>query len=448
MRSIRQQLLIGLAGAGLVTALAAGAVLYRQAHHEATELADLQLRQMADGLPLQLGAHLELPEPGEPEEVLFVQIWDDQGLRLYQSDGAPPLPRQLPGFHSAPAGGDEWRVYTAQGKGRVVQVSQADAVRATLAFDLTWRIFWPLLLFVPFFGALVYIVVGRVLRPLERVAQAVAGRSPTSLAPLESARLSPDLQPIVGALNTLFEQIDQAMTAQRQFVADAAHELRSPLTALKLQLQLVERATDDGARGAAIGKLHERLDRASHLVRQMLTLARHDADRHREQLEPVDLHLLAQRTVTDHAAAAELRAIDLGLDAASRPVTVHGNADGLGVLLGNLVDNAARYTQAGGQVDVHVGAEQGRGLLRVSDNGPGVPAAERERLFDRFYRPEGNQAWGSGLGMSIVKNVADRHGAEIRLGAGLGGRGFSVTVLFPGALAELRTLLPEAGRVA
>jgi two-component system OmpR family sensor kinase len=435
MRSIRQQLLIGLFWAGLVTSLAAGAVLYRQAHHEATELADLQLRQKADGLPLQLGARLEKAVPGEPGEALFVQVWDAQGGPLYQSDGTPLLPRQMAGFHDAVAGGMEWRVYTAQGQGRVVQVSQSDAVRSGLAFALTWRIIWPLMLFVPFFGVLVYVVVGRALRPLERVALAVAGRSPSALQPLEAGGLSPDLQPIVDALNTLFAQIEQAMTAQRQFVADAAHELRSPLTALKLQLQLVERADDDAARLAAIGKLHTRLDRASHLVRQMLTIARHDADRNHVRLETVDLHQLAQRAVADHAVVAELRAIDLGLDADSQPVAVHGSADGLGVLLNNLVDNAARYTPAGGQVDVHVGAEDGHVVLRVSDNGPGVPAAERERLFDRFYRPEGNQAWGSGLGLSIVKNVADRHGADIRLGDGLNGQGLSVTVVFPAAPA-------------
>ena len=430
MKSVRHQLLAGLLWSALATAAAAGLVLYRQAHHEATELADLQLRQMADGLPARLTSQLERPVPGEPEEALFVQVWDMQGRALYRSDGAPPLAPQDTGFHTLNAGGGDWRVYTARGAQRLVQVAQADAVRSQLALHLTWRIIWPLLLFVPFFALLVVTVVGRALRPLERLAQAVAGRSPTSLQPLVSDGLSPELQPIVSALNELFGRIELAMVTQRRFVADAAHELRSPLTALKLQLQLVERAGSDGARAAAVGKLHERLDRASHLVRQMLTLARHEAEQAALPLVPVVLHRLAQSVVADHAAAAELRRIDLGLDGATQ-ATVAGNADGLAVLLGNLIDNAVRYTQPGGRVDVQVGLAAGRPLLRVSDDGPGVPVAGRDRLFDRFYRLEGNAVWGCGLGLSIVKNIADLHGAEIQLDHGLAGRGFSVTVLFP-----------------
>ena len=431
MKSVRHQLLAGLLWSALATAAAAGLVLYRQAHHEATELADLQLRQMADGLPARLTSQLERPVPGEPEEALFVQVWDMQGRALYRSDGAPPLAPQDTGFHTLNAGGGDWRVYTARGPRRLVQVAQADSVRAVLAWHLTWRIIWPLLLFVPFFGLLVYSVVGRALRPLERLALAVAGRSPTSLQPLAADVLSPELQPIVAALNDLFERIEQAMATQRQFVADAAHELRSPLTALKLQLQLVERAGDDTARAAAVGKLHQRLDRASHLVRQMLTLARHEAEQAAAPLLPVELRRLAEGAVADHAAAAELRGIDLGLASAARGGLVLGRVDGLAVLLGNLVDNAVRYTGPGGQVDVVVGHEQGRVVLRVSDNGPGVAPAERGRLFDRFYRPEGNQVWGCGLGLAIVKNIADLHGAEIVLATGLHGRGLSVSVVFP-----------------
>ncbi|HEV7817348.1 MAG TPA: ATP-binding protein [Janthinobacterium sp.] len=432
MKSIRWRLLLGLFWAALATGLATTAVVYQMAHLEATELADLQLRQFALALPDQLTPHLEAPVEGEPEEVVFIRVWDARGKLKYASEGAPDLARQQgTGFASLPANGGGWRVYSLNGEKRSVQVSQPDQVRLRLAEHLAWRVILPLLVFLPLFGVLAYVLVGRALLPLERMAQAVAGRSPSALQPLELDPLSPELQAIIAAINHLLGQIDHAMTTQRRFVADAAHELRSPLTALKLQLQLAERAAGDAARDSAFAKLHERLDRASHLVRQMLTLARHEVHHAGARFSPVDLHQLAMRAVVDQSALAESRGIDLGITAASSAISVNGDPDGLGVLLNNLVDNALRYTQSGGQVDVCAGMHDGRPVLCVSDNGPGVPLRERERLFDRFYRPDGNAVWGCGLGMAIVKNVADLHGAKVVLADGLSGRGLGVTLIFP-----------------
>lgn len=441
MRSIRSRLLIGLFWASLATGLSASAVLYAKAHKEATELADLQLRQIAVALPDHLVPDLEKPVAGEPEEVVYIRAWDRQGRPIHASDGAPKLPRQArTGFVSLALGDTGWRSYTFVGPTRTIEVSQPDAIRLRLAAHLAWRIIVPLLLFLPLFGVLAYVVVGRALLPLERMAQAVAGRSPDALQPLDPGPLSPELQPILAALNALFAQIEQAMAVQRRFVADAAHELRSPLTALKLQLQLAERADGEAARAQAIAKLHERLDRASHLVQQMLTLARHEAVQEggaeRMRMGAVDLQGLARQVVGDHSAYADSRGIDLGLAApdgaagSGSGTVLRGDADGLAVMLGNLVDNALRYTQPGGQVDVAAGVRDGRPLLRICDNGPGVAPADRARLFDRFYRPDGNQVWGCGLGMAIVKNIADLHGAEVLLGEGLGGTGLGVTVLF------------------
>lgn len=216
-------------------------------------------------------------------------------------------------------------------------------------------------------------------------------------------------------------------------MADAAHELRSPLTALKLQLQLVERAADDTARGVALARLHERLDRATHLVRQLLNLARYEGAHSEAQREPVDLDALLAGVVRDHLLLADSRGIDLGIDLVENPgarVVIDGNPDSLRVLVNNLVDNALRYTQPGGRVDLQASMAGGRAQLRVEDNGPGVDPAQRDRLFDRFYRPEGNDAWGSGLGLAIARNIATHHGAVIDLASGEGGRGLRVTVTF------------------
>ena len=432
MKTIRQQLLVGLLYGTLACALVASAALYSEVREEANELADLQLRQIVAALPNQLASSAELPVNRNPDEDIVIQAWDQGNRILYSSHPQLHLVRSgSDGFNSVTLHGARWRVYGEQRRGHYLQVAQPMAVRELLAADLTWRIALPLLIFLGVLGALISVVVGRALRPLERVAEAVAGRSASALHALELDGLPPELSPIVDALNDLLGKIDRAMTAQRNFVADAAHELRSPLTALKLQLQLAERAGSDALRMGAFAKLHDRLDRASHLVHQLLTLARHESGHGAARFGAIDLLLLAQSTVADQSTLAENRGIDLGVEADSQSVLVQAEGDALRVLLNNLVDNALRYTQAGGQVDVFSGFEGVRPVLRVRDNGPGVSEPERLRLFDRFYRPAGNAVWGCGLGLSIVKNIADLHSAEVRLADNAGATGFMVTIVFP-----------------
>ncbi len=235
------------------------------------------------------------------------------------------------------------------------------------------------------------------------------------------------------ALNGLLARIAQAMQAQSSFVADAAHELRTPLTALHVQLQLAERATDDAARAQALAKLGLRLERTSHLVRQLLTLARHDAGSVPAPDAQVDLQALALTAVGEYSTLAEQRGIDLGLDADAAAAPVRGDPDALAIVLNNLIDNALRYTPAGGRVDVWTGIDAARACLRVRDSGPGVPEAERARLFDRFYRAGANDGWGCGLGLSIVSNIAERHQAEIVLAPWQAGQGLTITLRFASA---------------
>ncbi|RZT10288.1 two-component system, OmpR family, sensor kinase [Duganella sp. CF402] len=427
MKTIRRQLLIGLLGATLVCVLGAGALLYRALRMETNELADLQLRQLA------VAPESGSPLAEDPEEEFVLQRWDDSSGRvevLHTSHGLRPLPRlAVSGFTTTKIDGHHWRIYGERQHTRYVQVAQPLAIRNKLAAEMALRSGTPLVFFALLLGALLVVVVGRALRPLERLAQAVEGRSASSLEPLSTQELSPELQPVVLALNSLMQKFDEALTAQRTFVADAAHELRSPLTALKLQLQLVERATTDEARALALAKLDERLDRSTHLVRQLLSLARHESTLAATQHKPVDLGRLLESVVADHSTLAESRNIDLGIEAPCQLV-IDADEDALRVLLNNLVDNALRYTQEGGRVDLQACREDGRALLRVRDNGPGVPLEYRSRLFDRFFRPDGQQAWGAGLGLSIVRNIADHHQAEIVLSDGLEGRGLSVSVLF------------------
>ncbi len=220
------------------------------------------------------------------------------------------------------------------------------------------------------------------------------------------------------------------LEAQRAFVADAAHALRTPVTALQLQLQLLERAQSPDEREAATGRLKDGLKRMTHLVEQLLTLARQDPAQQLRTAQEVPLDALAREVLAEQAVLADAKSIDLGL-ARAEPIKISGDRESLRVLLSNLVDNAIRYTPSDGRVDVAVALENGRPVLSVEDSGPGIPPQEHGRVFDRFYRVESNNGSGSGLGLAIVRNVAERHGAQVELDSGAGGGGLKVSVRFP-----------------
>jgi two-component system OmpR family sensor kinase/two-component system sensor histidine kinase QseC len=267
------------------------------------------------------------------------------------------------------------------------------------------------------------------LRPLQQVAQAVRERDTQSLAPLPGEGLPDELAPLVRALNGLLQRLAQTLDVQRAFVADAAHELRSPLTALKLQLDLLHRAPDAAARDTATRALGDGITRAAWLVEQLLALARNEPGAPGLPFAPVDLVEIARRALADTVPQALARGTEMELQA-DLPVPLQGDAASLLVLVRNLVDNAVRHAPPGAAVQVHVGSTPQGAELVVDDAGAGIPPAERERVFDRFYRRNPAASEGSGLGLAIVRTVATRHGATVALGdAPLGG--LRVTVRFP-----------------
>jgi signal transduction histidine kinase len=265
------------------------------------------------------------------------------------------------------------------------------------------------------------------------VSQQVTERGAEALSPLPAAGLPDEVAPLVGSLNALLQRLSAAFDAQRAFVADAAHELRSPLTALKLQVQMLQRAHDPADRAAATEALAQGVDRASRLVEQLLTLARNEPGARQAPLQPVDLSEAVRQALADAGPLAAERGTTLALEAVG-PVQVQGDATALTALARNLADNAVRYAPPGARVLAQVANEDGAAVLTVDDSGPGIPSAERERVFDRFWRREATAAAtaGTGLGMAIVKSVAERHGAQVSLGdSPLGG--LRVTVRFPRA---------------
>ncbi|HTQ76942.1 MAG TPA: ATP-binding protein [Burkholderiales bacterium] len=431
MSSIRVRLLSWLLGSVTVVAVAAAWGVYQSALVEIDAVADYHLRQLALSLRDQ-GVAESLPDPEQGFDFV-VQIWSEDGVRVYMSQPHSRLPdRATLGFGDLSTRDGVWRVYATQVRGRTIQVAQPMSVRRELARSHALRTLLPMFALLPLLALAVWFGVQRALRPIAAVAGEVRRRDPDSLEPLPEGDLPEEFVPLARALNTLLGRLGATLESQRMFVADAAHELRSPLTALRLQVQLLDRARDPGARRDASAQLAAGLERAVRVVNQLLTLARSEHADPAAAPSPVRLDEVARQAVGEVAAQAEARGVDLGVTAAEH-VTVQGEADALRALARNLVENAVHYTPGGGRVDVSVRGRSGEALLEVADTGPGIAAADRERVFGRFFRrPAASAAdpGGSGLGLAIVRAVAERHGGRIELGSAPGG-GLLARVTFP-----------------
>jgi two-component system OmpR family sensor kinase len=433
MTSIRRQLLVWLVLGFSLATIAAAIGVYRQARLEAGEILDFQLQQMAAAFPKEGFGPLTMPPVAaiEPGDVVVVQIWDQGGVQVYLSrpDSPPPESHGM-GFSTVSTPDGDWRVYSAIVGNNVIQVSQPTSVREELAAAMALRTMLPLLVLMPLLILLIWITVGRGLKPLNVVASAVGMRSAEALQPLPEHGLPTEVKPLVSALNELLARLGRSLSFQRSFIADAAHELRTPLAAVQLQIQVAERTRTDDERAAAFAQLKGGVDRATRLVGQLLALARYEPEAAEQPFAPVNLTDIARDVVVERAPIADAKEIDLGLSSVA-PTQIMGDAEALRVMLGNLVDNAIHYTPTRGTVDLEVRTQSNVSCLVVTDTGPGIPPAERERVFDRFYRGDTAGQTGSGLGLAIVRRVAQRHRASIELGEGSGGRGLKVTVCFP-----------------
>ncbi|SMF95021.1 two-component system, OmpR family, sensor kinase [Methylomagnum ishizawai] len=433
--SIRHRLLLGLLPILALAGVAFAVPTWLNVHEEIDELFDKVLRETAysraDAAPPSAVLPPSIP-PADADGIdLVSQAWRADGTLLYRSHPFPPLayPAQA-GFATLDWRGEPWRVFTLKTADGWVQIAQAVGERRETANEVALHLLTPLLALLPALALLVGFGLERGLRPLRNLVAAVEQRRPEALEPIPDRSLPTEIGTLVAALNGLLRRLDETLAAQRQFTADAAHELRTPLTALSLQAQVAERATDPRKKSAALAALREGIARASHLVGQLLTLARLDPEAAQTALLPLRLDTLARDCVADRVPLAADRGIDLGMTGADSACVV-GDGEALRILLGNLLDNAIRHTPTGGRVDVGVVVDNHGVLLEVGDTGPGIPEAERTRVFDRFYRSPGNAGPGSGLGLAIVKRIADRHGAAVSLAEGEGGCGLKASVRFP-----------------
>jgi two-component system, OmpR family, sensor histidine kinase QseC len=446
--SLRRRLLLWVSLATLLTYVLAAALSYQQARHEVKELMDGQMTKsarlllvQAKGDPRLLAglaesmAALRGVKSRSNELSIEFQIGHGDGRVLARSKHAPaaPLTGEL-GYATIEHNGTPWRsliLETPDGAYRV-QVSQSVRLRNKEALEIANKTAAPLVVLLPLLILLIYVSIRRGLKPLDDLAGDVAARSPENLSPLAPAAAPAETLPLVTALNRLFARVVTTLDNERRFTADAAHELRTPLAALKVQAQVAQATKDAHQRGHALSQVIAGADRATRLVEQLLRLARLDPLLSLPNAQPIDLGMLAAAAVDDAHDAACRRQQTIDIDSPEDAIVVRGDTDLLAVALRNLVDNALRYTPAGGMVHLRVAREDGTPLVEVADNGPGVPDGELPRLVERFYRGRDNAAEGSGLGLAIVGRIAELHGARLDL-RNLAGGGLAASLRWNGS---------------
>lgn len=451
MKSLRQQLLQWLLLSIALGSTLIGILVYWNEKVEVDELYNAHLQQIATLLANQLRGtdlgKLNLPKsPPEnsdsrwDEENYLIQIWDKHGVLYdsvspvaYTAAAQVPLDAKV-GFHRHHINGQSWRIYRADSDNFIVQIAQPEAARHATINEISLRILLPLLLQIPLLAALAWFAIRRGLLPLDGLSRAIAARKPGALTPIDTAQLPVDLQTLAGALNDLLARLDLALQQQRNFVADAAHELRTPITALQLQLDLLQRAKTTEDHALALAALNNGVRRSTALIQQLLLIARTETPQSTVAID-VALPPIATAIIEQHLPLARSRYIDLGVTQLDS-VCVHGVAADIEAVFDNLLSNAIRYTPPGGKIDVAVYCTGGAAIVEVTDTGIGIPPDERTRIFDRFHRvlvaqSENVMSDGNGLGLAIVKSICDRYGAAISVETGPDGRGSCFRVHWP-----------------
>ncbi len=439
--SLKQRLLVLALAAITLVWLGATAFTYHDAREEFDEVLDAHLAQTASLLVAQASHDLdELETEHAPllhkyaRRVAF-QIWErGQFLRLHSANAPQqPLTRREHGFSDTMIDGHRWRVFSTWDESGeyLIHVAERAKVRDELARGIAGNLLRPLWFALPLLALLLWVAVVRGLRPLDRLTREVEQREPDNLAALDASSAPREVVPLIERLNRLFVRIDASMQKERRFTADAAHELRTPVAAIKAQAQVARAASGETERNHALDNAILGCDRAAHLIEQLLTLARVDA-LDSSIVEPCRLRDIAAETIAALAPAALEKGVKLELLENEGDVVVPGNPGLLRVLLRNLLDNSVRHTSSGTSVQVSITRVPGAVSLVVSDNGPGIPEQERDKALERFYRPLGTQACGSGLGLSIVRRVAEAHGATLQMQPADEGGGLRVTVSFRG----------------
>lgn len=440
--SLRARLIAGVLFATVLVWSVLAASGYFESRRQLEELMDANLEQTAELLAAQLTEEDDRDEI-ELEHVrqlhrygrrVAFQVWE-RGTRLRLRSSSAPNRRLSPatsGFTTNPVDGQTWRVFStwAGAHQALVQVGEPVSARQRVSLEITEHLLAPVAIALPLLALALLMAIRNGLKPLDLLAKQLADMDPTRLQPVRAASAPREVRPLVAQLNQLFERIGHSLEKERRFTADAAHELRTPMAAIAVQAQVAQGATAPGERERAISKVLEACQRGTHLVDQLLTLARADSASRIESEAPCDLVRLAREVLADMVPVSQWRGVQLELEGPSS-LMVSGNETWLRILLRNLVDNAIRYGHPGGYVQVRLSSGADGTLLEVCDDGPGIPEEDRARVFERFYRIAGSGESGSGLGLSIVSRIVQTCGARLALDEGVSGKGLHVRLFFP-----------------
>jgi len=377
--------------------------------------------------------YLQTVQPDTKQKFLF-QVWSNKGELLIHSAhqiSSDFKDAQL-GFSDKLVENDDWRIYATidkKTKSKII-VAELYNIRRDLVDDIARSNANILLITYPVFGLLVWFIVSFALRSVTRVTSEISNRASTFLEPVQLTEIPVEIKPLVAALNQLFIRLKLAFERNKRFAADAAHELRTPLAALKTHAQVAFKSDNEVDRNKTLQKVIESVNRSSHVVAQLLTLSRLGEEEELTDVKPLDLHKLAMEIIAYLAPHALEKNIEIELTPSPKKPIVMGNDTALGILIRNVVDNAIRYTPPEGSVQVSILETPSQIIFRVIDTGPGIPAELRERVFERFYRMLGTKASGSGLGLAIVNQITTLHHAAIHLSTPANNIGLQFDVAF------------------
>ncbi len=435
--SLQLQLLGGTLAFVSAVWLVLSVVAWREAESEAEELFDAHLAQTAALLVVLSSEESsdlpeELPSHRYARKVAF-QIWSDKGKLLARSTTAPrePLTDQTKGFSDRRIDGRSWRIYSKvdeRHRHRIL-VAESYEARNAVGKELAKHLLTPLVIALPTLALGLVLLMRQRFKPLQRLATSIGQRSPDRLDPIAAADVPQEIQPIIEQTNRLLQRVSDSIEQERRFTADAAHEIRTPLAVIRTYAQVAAAAAENDERTRALTSVVQATDRATHLLAQLLTMARLDNDTLTGHFVNCDLRKIAVDVIAEITPQALEKKVEVMLDE-GQAAWVRGEPALLAVLLRNLIDNAIRYSPAETFVAVTIKRADGQVRLTVSDQGPGIPESERERVLSRFTRLGGSEAPGSGLGLSIALRIAQLHGAALVLQDGPGQYGLSVCASF------------------
>ncbi|MFL9924033.1 ATP-binding protein [Herbaspirillum lusitanum] len=419
--SLQAQLSFWLSLVIVVTAIGGGFFSFRGAFNEAYEFQDDQLRQIA-GLMEQQQPHTGLlitqviEESADPESQVIVQVigLDDKEITLKDEPLALP-PDVQEGMHTMAGRRHTWRIFIRNlaNSDRLI-VTQRTDVRDEIASGNGWRTVGPFMVLMPLLLILVNVVIRYMLRPVTRLSAELDGRSESDLRTLDDVHVPREIRPFISSINSLLLRVGKSMDMQKRFVADAAHELRSPLTALSLQAENIRKIDLPPLAQERVRELRNGLYRMRSLLEQLLTMARSHETAAQRPPETISMEDMFKQILEDLMPMAEAKNLDIEVDSDPHAVFRGHLFDGV-MVVKNLIDNAIRYTPPGGYVRLRASTRNGRLEIQVEDSGSGIPEVEMTRVFDPFYRILGSGESGSGLGLAIVKTILDRNRADIFL---------------------------------